>query len=48
VFERLCAQEDSTPSQVVRRLMRAYIESRTGKPWSPEAETKGSSRRKNG
>ena len=25
VFERLCAEEDSTPSQVVRRLMRAYI-----------------------
>jgi hypothetical protein len=24
VFERLCAEEDSTPSQVVRRLMRAY------------------------
>ncbi len=38
VFERLCAEEDSTPSQVVRRLMRAYIESRTGKPWSPVAE----------
>jgi hypothetical protein len=32
VFERLCAEEDSTPSQVVRRLMRAYIESRTGNP----------------
>jgi hypothetical protein len=48
VFERLCSEEDSTPSQVVRRLMRAYIESRTGKPWSPEAETKSSSRRKNG
>ena len=46
VFERLCAEEDSTPSQVVRRLMRAYIESRTGKPWSPEAEGKNSSRRK--
>jgi hypothetical protein len=48
VFERLRSEEDSTPSQVVRRLMRAYIESRTGKPWSPEAETKSSSRRKNG
>jgi hypothetical protein len=47
VFERLCAEEDSTPSQVVRRLMRAYIESRTGKAWSPDAETKGSARRKN-
>jgi hypothetical protein len=46
VFERLCAEEDSTPSQVVRRLMRAYIESRTGKAWAPEAEGKNSSRRK--
>lgn len=48
VFERLCAEEDSTPSQVVRRLMRAYIESRTGKPWTANAESKGASRRKNG
>jgi len=46
VFERLCAEEDSTPSQVVRRLMRAYIESRTGKPWAPEAEGTSMSRRK--
>ena len=35
VFERLCAEEDTTPSQVVRRLLRAYIEERTGRPWSP-------------
>ena len=48
VFERLCAEEDSTPSQVVRRLMRDYIESRTGKPWSPETEARSSSRRKSG
>jgi hypothetical protein len=48
VFERLCAEEDATPSQVVRRLMRTYIESRTGKPWSAEAEGKSSSRRKSG
>jgi hypothetical protein len=48
LFERLCAEEDATPSQVVRRLMRAYIESRTGKPWAPEPVAKGSSRRKNG
>jgi hypothetical protein len=38
LFERLCAEEDATPSQVVRRLMRAYIEDRTGKPWAPEAD----------
>jgi hypothetical protein len=35
-FERLCAEEDLTPSQVVRRLMRDYIEAKTGKPWHPE------------
>ena len=36
VFERLCAEEDATPSQVVRRLIRAYIEKRTGRPWRPD------------
>jgi hypothetical protein len=36
VFERLCAEEDLTSSQVVRRMIRAYIEERTGKPWRPE------------
>jgi hypothetical protein len=46
VFERLCAEEDQTPSQVVRRLLRNYIESRTGKPWSPEADAKAHARRK--
>jgi hypothetical protein len=35
VFERLCAQEDQTPSQVVRRLIRDYIEQRLGQPWQP-------------
>ena len=30
-FERLCAEEDLTPSQVVRRLIRRYIEERTGR-----------------
>ncbi len=34
-FERLCAEEDATPSQVVRRLIRRYIEERTGQPWVP-------------
>ena len=48
VFERLCAEEDATPSQVVRRLLRQYIESRTGKPWSPEDEGKSAPRRRNG
>jgi hypothetical protein len=35
LFERLCAEEDATPSQVVRRLIRRYIEERTGRPWVP-------------
>lgn len=37
VFERLCVEEDTTPSQVVRRLIRSYIEERQGKPWRPDA-----------
>ena len=48
VFERLCAEEDATPSQVVRRLLRAYIESRTGKPWTPESEPRSQARKKHG
>lgn len=35
VFEHLCAREDQTPSQVVRRLIRDYIEGRLGHPWRP-------------
>ena len=38
LFERLCAEEDATPSQVVRRLLRRYIEARTGRPWTPPDE----------
>jgi hypothetical protein len=38
-FERLCAAEDATPSQVVRRLIRQYIQERTGRPWVPGKET---------
>lgn len=36
VFERLCREDDTTPSQVVRRLIRQYIEETTGSPWTPE------------
>ena len=43
LFERLCAEEDATPSQVVRRLLRRYIEERTGKPWVPDEETRSTS-----
>jgi hypothetical protein len=35
VFERLCEQEDLTSSQVIRRMIRAYIEQRLGRPWVP-------------
>lgn len=42
VFERLCADEDATPSQVLRRLIRRYIEERTGQPWVPSEAGAGS------
>jgi hypothetical protein len=45
LFERLCAEEDATPSQVVRRLIRRYIEERTGKPWVP-SDPLGAARRR--
>lgn len=53
VFERLCAAEDATPSQVLRRLIRRYIEERTGEPWTPAPAAStpraaGASRRKGG
>jgi hypothetical protein len=35
LFEQLCAAEDATPSQVIRRLIRGYIEQRLGYPWRP-------------
>jgi hypothetical protein len=38
VFERLCAQEDLTSSQVIRRMIRSYIEERLGHPWIPGSE----------
>ena len=38
LFERLCAEEDLTSSQVVRRMIRAYVEERLGKPWVPGEE----------
>ena len=48
LFEQLCADEDATPSQVVRRLIRRYIEERTGKPWVPSADPHGAARRRTG
>jgi Ribbon-helix-helix protein len=39
LLERLCAEHDTTPSQLVRQLIRRYIEEQTGRPWSPDAPT---------
>ena len=46
LFEQLCAEEDMTPSQVVRRLIRGYIETRTGKSWVPTQERPAAGRRR--
>lgn len=46
-FEHLCAEEDMTSSQVVRKLIREYIERRTGKPWHPEEHDSGKPRQYN-
>lgn len=35
VFESLCALDDVTPSQIIRRLIREYIEKRSGRSWQP-------------
>ncbi len=45
VLESLCAEEDLTPSQVVRRLIRGYIEQRLGRPWKPGEDTRGGNER---
>jgi hypothetical protein len=46
LFEQLCAEEDTTPSQVVRRLIRGYIEKRVGKPWAPSDDRPSATRRR--
>ena len=38
-FEKLCAQQDQTPSQVVRQLIREYL-ARHGVAYVPSGETK--------
>ncbi|MBK6451431.1 MAG: CopG family transcriptional regulator [Steroidobacteraceae bacterium] len=35
LLERICAEQDTTPSQVVRQLIRRYIEDQTGTAWTP-------------
>jgi hypothetical protein len=41
LLEQLSAEEDATVSQVIRRLIRTYIEERTGQPWAPEPAAPG-------
>ncbi len=35
-FERLCAQEDVTPSQKVRQFIREYLEAKMGMDWQEQ------------
>lgn len=35
-FERLCAKADVTPSQMVRKLIREFIEQQLGPNWRDE------------
>ncbi|HET9694189.1 MAG TPA: hypothetical protein VFP48_07380 [Steroidobacteraceae bacterium] len=46
LFERLCAEQDTTPSQVVRGMIRRYIEEQTGTPWTPAGMEKEKRKRK--
>jgi len=36
IFEKLCLQEDVTPSQKVRQFIRKYIEEEMGTDWKKE------------
>jgi hypothetical protein len=38
IFERLCANEDVTPSQKVRQFIRDYIEQELGADWLEQAD----------
>jgi hypothetical protein len=44
-FEQLCAQQDVTPSQVVRRLIREYLDAH-GVVWQPSGAHKAGAGRK--
>ncbi len=35
-FEKLCSAEDVTPSQMVRKFIRDYIEAQLGPDWRDE------------
>lgn len=47
VFEKLCAEEDVTASQMVRQFIREYIESRMGPNWRDEVLGQGLTRELN-
>ena len=36
IFERLCANEDVTPSQKIRQFIREYVEDSLGPDWRNE------------
>ncbi|NVJ91396.1 MAG: CopG family transcriptional regulator [Methylocystaceae bacterium] len=36
VFEKLCDLDDVTPSQMVRKFIRSYIEEKLGPDWRKE------------
>lgn len=35
VFEQVCKAQDLTPSQVIRQLIRGYLEAHLGQAWKP-------------
>jgi len=39
LFERLCDEEDLTPSQKIRQFLREYIEEKMGPDWRDEVFT---------
>lgn len=44
LFEEICAQQDLTPSQVVRKLMRQFMVDNAGSIKIPEWMTRGTQR----
>ncbi|WP_296056660.1 CopG family transcriptional regulator [uncultured Amphritea sp.] len=43
-FEKLCNADDVTPSQMVRKLIRDYIEEKLGPEWRDEVFSEKESR----
>ena len=36
IFEKLCSEEDVTPSQKVRQFIREYVEEKLGSDWKDQ------------